>query len=296
MGTLANGYRDAGKLHLALPLFEERLALTKTKLGPDHPDTLMSMNDLAVCHWSLLELDKSIPLFEDLLKRYEGKLGRQHPDTVRAVVNLGINYMDAGRLDPALPLLEEAYAASKKYPNLEWVGARLLEGYTLAGKKTEAGTLSKELLADARRTLRPDSPQLAGTLAQLGFSLLTNKEFAEAESILRESLTIREKNEPDLWTTFNTRSLLGGTLLGQHKYADAEPLLVAGFEGMKKRADTIPQPGKVRLAEAAERLVELYAQTNKPDDLKKWQLERTKYPPTKAAESRTKTSESRSSK
>ena len=30
------------------PLSEETLALMKSKLGPDHPDTLASMNNLAV--------------------------------------------------------------------------------------------------------------------------------------------------------------------------------------------------------------------------------------------------------
>ena len=48
MNNLATGYQAAGKLDLALPLFEETLKLRKAKLGPDHPDTLTSMNNLAV--------------------------------------------------------------------------------------------------------------------------------------------------------------------------------------------------------------------------------------------------------
>ena len=45
---------------------------------------------------------------------------------------------------------------------------------------------------------------------------------------------------PDDWLTFNARSLLGGSLLGQKKYAEAEPLLLSGYEGMKQREDKIP--------------------------------------------------------
>ena len=41
--------------------------------------------------------------------------------------------------------------------------------------------------------------------------------------------------EPDTWTTFNTKSMLGGALLGQKKYAEAEPLLLKGYAGMKRR-------------------------------------------------------------
>ena len=51
----------------------------------------------------------------------------------------------------------------------------------------------------------------------------------------RECLLIREKTEPDAWTTFNTKSLLGGSLLGQKNYSGAEPLLLAGYEGMQER-------------------------------------------------------------
>jgi eukaryotic-like serine/threonine-protein kinase len=60
---------------------------------------------------------------------------------------------------------------------------------------------------------------------------------------VRECLAIREKKEPDAWTTFNGRSQLGGALLGHKRYADAEPLLLKGYEGMKQREDKIPPIG-----------------------------------------------------
>jgi hypothetical protein len=43
---------------------------------------------------------------------------------------------------------------------------------------------------------------------------------------LNSTLAIREKQEPDAWTTCYTQSLLGGALLGQKQYADTEPLLL----------------------------------------------------------------------
>ena len=68
-------------------------------------------------------------------------------------------------------------------------------------------------------------------------------------------------------------------MLGQRKYAEAEPLLLAGYEGMKVREKTIPPVGATRIPEALERLVQLYEATNKPDEAAKWQAERAKYPP-----------------
>ena len=61
--------------------------------------------------------------------------------------------------------------------------------------------------------------------------------------------------------------------MGQKKYADAEPLLLAGYEGMKQREKTIPPQGKVRIPEAIERLVQLYEAMGKKDDAAKWRKE-----------------------
>jgi hypothetical protein len=43
----ASGPSCAGRTEEALELHEETLQLRKAKLGPDHPDTLKSMNNLA---------------------------------------------------------------------------------------------------------------------------------------------------------------------------------------------------------------------------------------------------------
>jgi tetratricopeptide (TPR) repeat protein len=278
MKNLTECYMDARKFDLALPLYEELLWVQKARLGPDHLDTLASMNDLGTCQWSLRRLDKSIPLFEELLPLREKKLGRDNPDTLVSVANLGVNYKDAGRVAEAIPLLEEAYTASKKHATLRWVATPLLDAYSSAVKPTEAAKLINELLADARQTLPKDSPQLAGQLAEFGLVLLEMKGYAAAEPLLRECLAIREENEPNAWTTFNTQSMLGGSLLSQNNYRDAEPLLLKGYEGMNVREKAIPPQGATRIPEALDRLIELYTATDKPEEAKKWRAERAKYP------------------
>ena len=100
--------------------------------------------------------------------------------------------------------------------------------------------------------------------------LLLEKKPAEAELKLRECLTIRQKIQPDDWTTFDTESILGEALLDQKKFADAEPLLLSGYEGMKQREDTIPSQDKPHLTQALERLVRLYEAWGKPDKAAKW--------------------------
>jgi hypothetical protein len=79
--------------------------------------------------------------------------------------------------------------------------------------------------------------------------------------------------------------MLGGALLGQKKYAEAEPLLLKGYEGMKAREAKIPKSGgaELRIPEALDRLIELYTATKNPDEVKKWQADRAKHPDAKPA-------------
>jgi serine/threonine protein kinase/tetratricopeptide (TPR) repeat protein len=271
--NLAMTYRKVGKGNLTIPLYEKKLELSKTKHGPDHPTTLAAMNDLGVLYWKAKKLDHSVPLFEELLKRHTARSGAEHRDTMQAMANLGVSYRDAGRLKEALPLLEKATRASSQHASLAWVGPELLEGYFRAGNFARAASFARELLAEARKKLPEDSLPLAGMLAQTGLVLLKAKAWSAAEPILREALAIREKQAPEDWATFNTRSMLGGSLLGQKRFADAEPLLLEGYAGMKERARTIPAPGKVRLPEAIERLIDLYEAWGKTGKAAKWRTE-----------------------
>ncbi|HEV3003508.1 MAG TPA: tetratricopeptide repeat protein, partial [Pirellulales bacterium] len=278
LNNLAGAYQAVGRLPEAIKLFEYVRDEQAKKLGADHPKTLATLNNLATAYWSTTRLDKSVPLFEDLLKRMQALLGRNHPSTQQCVANLGVNYKDSGRLEEAVPLLEEAYHASHQIQTLHWVGAQLLDAYVKAGKTTDAAGLVQELLAEARTTVPQASPQLAGVLAQAGLTLLRVKAWTEAEGVLRECLATREKIQPDTWTTFNTKSMLGEALLGQEKYAEAEALLLAGYEGMKEHEAAIPPEGKIRLTEALRRLADFYAATGQAEKADEWRkkLEKTR--------------------
>jgi len=273
MGNLASAYKDAGKLDLALPLFAETLKLMKVKLGPDHPTTLSCMNNLALAYQAAGKLDLALSLFAETLKLTKAKLGPDHPTTLTSMCNLAGAYLDAGKGDLALSLLQDAYRAAKKHPELRWVGTALLDGYERAGKTEQAAALARKLLPEARTQLPGESPELAVQLAMVALPLLQAKAFAEAEPLLRECVAIRAKKEPEDWRTFNAKSMLGGALLGQKKYTEAEPLLLAGYEGMKQREPKIPPDSKFRLAAALERLMQLDEALEKKDEAAKWRKE-----------------------
>jgi len=276
MNNLAAGYWAAGKLDLALPLLEETLTLRKTKLGANHPDTLTSMNNLAAGYRAAGKLDLALPLYGETLKLLQAKLGADHPDTLTSMNNLAAGYRAAGKLDLALPLYEETLKLRKArlgadHPDTLQSRVNLGRAYCEAKQGEKATPLLQEFLAGERKRAPKDDPRFAGLLAQVSLDLLRCEQFASVEELLRECLAIREKKEPNAWTTFNTMSMLSGALLGQKKYAEAEPLLLKGYEGMKARAKTPAADAdrlalQQRLAETVDRLIELYTATNQPDE------------------------------
>jgi hypothetical protein len=138
------------------------------------------------------------------------------------------------------------------------------------GRSGEAEDLRRVSLARRRTISQPDSPLLANDLMLLGHHLITKSRWLEAEPFIREALAILANATPDAWEHPYAMSLLGGSLLGQGRHAEAEPMAVKGYEGMKARETRIYAPDRYRLLEAAERVVRLYEAWNKPERAAAW--------------------------
>ena len=272
--NLASAYRAAGRTAEAIALHQETLKLETTKLGPDHPLTLTSRNNLASAYRDAGRTAEAIAMFEETLKLRTTKLGPDHPKTLISRLNLAQGYIAAGRTAEAIALHEQTLklATTKLGPDHPLTLTsrdNLGAAYQIAGRTAEAIALHEEALKLRKMKLGPDHPDTLQSCNNLARAYDAAGLFAKAEPILRQCLTIREKAQPDDWTTFNTRSQLGGNLLGQKRYAEAEPLVVSGYEGLKAREAKIPAPAK-GLTEAAERVVRLYEAWEKAEQAAAW--------------------------
>src|SRR5439155_6952954 len=89
--------------------------------------------------------------------------------------------------------------------------------------------------------------------------------------LLRASLAIHEKLQSDIWERFATLSSLGEVLVGQHKYAAAEPALLQGYEGLQRHEAKIPgNHRQLTLEEAVKCIVRLYDKTEQAERLSLW--------------------------
>ena len=79
-------------------------------LGPEHPDTLGSLNNLAVLYWNQGKYEQAEPLYQRALEAQERVLGPEHPNTLGTVNNLAILYWNQGKYEQAEPLYQRALA------------------------------------------------------------------------------------------------------------------------------------------------------------------------------------------
>ena len=134
----------------------------------------------------------------------------------------------------------------------------------------------------AREVHEADPPRVLAALDLLGRNLIGEGKDAEAERPLRACLRGLDRERPGPPSRAGLRALvqglLGECLLRRHEYAEAEPLLLAGFEGLSAPrqawdAEIAPCPER-RGIEALERLVPLYDAWGKPERAEPWRKER----------------------
>ena len=133
-------------------------------LGPDHPDTLTSRNNLAYAYKSAGRLDEAITLYKQVLADSARVLGDDHPHTLASRNNLASAYESAGRPDEAIALFEETLADQVRvlgddHPHTLASRNNLAGAYESAGRPDEAIALFEETLADSARVLGDNHPQ-----------------------------------------------------------------------------------------------------------------------------------------
>jgi tetratricopeptide (TPR) repeat protein len=281
MYQLAVSYMGAARdrPNEAMPYFQEALKLRMAKLGSDHPDTIHSIHGLAWAYLAVGRLDDGTSLNEEALRLCKAKLPSDHLDTIQSMFAVGVSYNLNGRLQEAILLHEEVLKLRKAklpsdHPDTLQSMHHLAWTYLEAGRLDDAIRLSAETLELQKTRLGLNHPYTLATKAvhagASGLMRLRQKKYAEAAPLLSEDLSGRERDMPNDWTRFRSASLLGASLLGQRRFADAEPFLNKGYEGMKEREAKIPASLKHELTDASERVVRLYEEWGKPKKAADW--------------------------
>ena len=192
---LAETLHDATSLGMSQPALCLTDSVTRAcdALGPHHPDTLASRNNLAGTYRDAGRLDKAIALYEQTLEDSIRILGPDHPDTLTARNNLAGTYRDAGRLEEAITLYEQVFSGRSRVlgpDHRSTLTARddLADTYWEADRLDEAITLKKQILDDALRIMGPDGPGASTARLNLAATYRDAGRLDEAVNVHQQNL------------------------------------------------------------------------------------------------------------
>jgi tetratricopeptide (TPR) repeat protein len=202
-------------------------------------------------------------------------VGPEHPDTLISMESLADAYEYEGKHAQAEALLSRTLEVERRvlapeHPDILFVLADLGQMYQRQGKYDLAENYAEQALAARRRVLGPENPDAVASEADLALAYLSQGKFAESQPVAREALEAEKKVQPDNWQRYRAASLLGASLSGEKNYAEAEPLLLEGYQGMLALKDRIDVPDRYHLELAHQWLVQLYQAWGKPDKAAEW--------------------------
>jgi serine/threonine protein kinase len=265
---LANEYKWLARHSESIALHKQALESSRAALGPDHPETKRCVSALAEAYEFAGQLETSARLYGQLLEQHRTLEGATHPATLNAMDHLAYLYGCMGRLAESLAMYEKYFALR----NTGFGRGQPFQRYVIvcqwAGKYDQVD----KPLREALKLRNPDQGsfgerfEMAVPLGLTALNLLLQERYDEAEPFAREAVAMNRTahNQFPYWV-----SVLGAVLLGQKKYAEAEPLLLKGYEGYEKQAE-VYFTAKKRTAQVGGWIVRLYEATDQPEKAREW--------------------------
>ena len=275
MNNLAVAYLSDGKYGQAEALLDTALEIRHRVSGDEHQDTLAVMDNLAQVSLREGKFARAEALDGQALEISRRIYGSEHPSTLIKMNNLAGIYRTEGKYVQSEALFANTLEIRRRvsgegHPETLIVMHNLALVYQREAKYVQAEELFTKVLDLRRRVLGDENFDTLTTSSALGLVRLQLHKYGEAEKTLRSALRSYEKTSPEVWQRYNCQSLLGASLAGQQRYVEAEPLLLAGYEGMIQRAATIPAQNRYYLEEAQNAILRLYQSWGKPEKLAEW--------------------------
>jgi tetratricopeptide (TPR) repeat protein len=179
-------------------LFERALAICEKALGPMHPYTAMSLNNLALLLKDQGDLIGARPLYERALSIHEKAFGPACPDVAGDLHNLASLLHAQGDLEDARPLVERALAIREKtlgpeHPDTAMSINNLARLVPAQGDLAGARPLFERALAIREKALGFEHPHTATSLNNLAHLLQAQGDLAGARPLFERALAIQEK-------------------------------------------------------------------------------------------------------
>jgi len=265
MNELALYYAALGKYGQAEQLYRQTIDLKRRVLGAEHPNTLASMNNLARLYDDEARFAEAEQLLTNTVAIKTRIMGEEHPSTLTSMDNLALVYEHEGKYAQAEPLYLQVVergsrVQGEEHPNTLSALHNLAFLYWREGKYAQAEPLYAKTLAGQGRVLGEEHPTTLSNMNDFAILYQSEGKYPEAEALMRKAVDRWKKIEANgsRWRLYECQSLLGASLAGQKRYAEAEPLLIAGHQGLLQVQATIPFRNRLSVQKSGDWLDGLY--------------------------------------
>jgi tetratricopeptide (TPR) repeat protein len=212
------------------------LATSRRELGVGHPRTSELRRLCAAACEECGRLNDAIALREGELSAH-AMLGSPGPGTAR--LELSRTYLAAGHYDDAVRLAREALSDSAAVPGASAEGVLAREcaarGLLAAGRRSEAVSELRQVLADRERLQGRDDPQTIAACAELAATCVAAGELKEAITLGGRAVSDFERTHgPEHPDTLAARSGLASAYLAARKTKAAVTLYQRVLDGRER--------------------------------------------------------------
>jgi tetratricopeptide (TPR) repeat protein len=186
------------KYEEALEWHRRALAGRKKVLGSEHPETLYSIDGIAMCISKQRKYDEALEWHRRLLAGREKVLGSEHPDTLRSIGGIAICLAYQRKYEEALEWHRRALAGQEKVLGSEHPDTlRSISGIAICldnqGKYEEALEWHRRALAGREKVLGSEHPHTLLSIGGIAICLDNQGKYEEALEWHKRALAGREK-------------------------------------------------------------------------------------------------------
>ncbi len=228
--ALAVQLANQGRYAEAEALLRRTLAQDRANLGPTHPNTVDTTENLAVVLDILGRPDEAEPLHRLVLQTRRKHLGPNSPATLRAMSNLGTTLRDLNRFLEAVEILDASIAGSnithgetapETLARINMLGHTLLR----ANQPERAEQVLRRAVELGGQTLGEDNAEVLSWSVNLALALDTMARFEDANALNARIIAgLSRRQGPTSPRVLTAKNNFGFSLMSQGRMLKAVPL------------------------------------------------------------------------
>jgi len=236
--------RELGRFDEAEPATREALAIRVKNFGEEHQETATNKSDLASLLMDRGEIAEAERLFRENFATTERLLGVDHPNAAASKNSVGNVLAVKGDFAAAEKLQREALETRRKIfgaanPESAFAVQSLATTFEFQARNQEAEALLSEAYRVVTSALGAENPRVTAMAVDLARVRIALGQASGVEVMTRRALQMRERIYPaGHWRIAEAQALLGASLAAQHRYEEAEQLMIAADRTFK------PIPGR----------------------------------------------------